>query len=299
MAISTDLFNGVDLSRLPAPEVVKQLDYNDIRTSALADLVTIFPEFSALTSADPAVKVLELFCYREILIRSQTNQQSLDNMLAFATGSDLDHIAVRVNLERFILNEGDPLRGIEALLENDEDFRARIVRAPEGFSVAGPIGAYVNLATDAHADVRFASAISPAPSDILVTIQSRVGNGTASAEVIEAVRQYLNDENRRPLGDRLTVQSAQIKEFSVIANIKTFGGASSDLVLIAARTRLLSWLADNQRLERDITIDAIHAQLRVEGASLVTLDGWQDIICGPTEAAYCTQISINHIGIGE
>lgn len=297
MAISSDIFDGVDLSRLPAPQVIEPLDFATIRLAVVADLVALYPDFSALTPADPAVKVLDLMCYRELLLRARVNDAALAVMLPFAAGADLDQIGARVNLERYELVPADPLTGTAAVLESDADFRARIQRAPEGWSVAGPVGAYVSLAKKAHAQVRIASCISPAPCQVLVTVQSYAG--AASPDILAAVYDYLNADDRRPLTDQLTVQSATILPYVVHATIRTFSGPSAALIIANARARLIAWQAENELLGRDVTLDAIHAQLRVEGVSKVTLTGWADVVCNETQAAHCTEIVIVHDGAGE
>jgi phage-related baseplate assembly protein len=300
MAISSDLFDGVDLSRLPAPRVVEQLDFDGLREAALADLVAFIPGFSALTPADPAIKIIEYFCWRELLIRQRVNEASLANMLAFAVGADLDHIGARRNLERFILDPGDPALGLGAVLESDDDFRARIQKAPETYSVAGPFGAYVQLAANASDDVRYASAISPAPCEMNVYIQSRLGDGTASPELIATVTAYLSHEDRIPGGDLLTVASATIKPFAIHATIRTFSGPAPEVVIATAQTRLDLWLRDNERLGRDVTTDGIIAQLRVDGVQKVTLiSPAADVVCSPSEAGHCTGINLVHLGDGE
>jgi phage-related baseplate assembly protein len=299
MAISTDIFDGVDLSRLPAPQVVETLDFDAIKTALIADILLVMPEFSALSPADPAIKLLELFAYRELLLRTQINEAALAVMAAFATGADLDHLAADHGVERFILVEADASRRIAEVLETDEDFRARYVRAPEGWSVAGPIGAYVDLATRASSNVRFASCISPAPMEVLVTVQARDGDGSASLALLTEVLSYLSDVNRRPLGDRLTVQSARITVSDVVADIRTFSGPDPALVLNEVRARFAVFKADNERLGRDVTADGLHACLRAEGVSKVTLVGWADVICDETQAWFCPALTLNHVGVGQ
>lgn len=299
MAISTDKFDGVDLSRLPPPAIVASLDFATIRDAILVDIIAYWPEFNALAPADPAYKLVEIFAYRELLLRLSINEAAEANMIAFAQGSDLDHLGARVDLERWVITPGDPARGIPDTLESDDDFRQRIIRAPEGWSVAGPVGAYVDLASKASSDVRFASCTSPAPCTVVVTIQSRLGDGAASPALVAAVQDYLNSDERRPLTDQVIVRSATIKNFAIVANLRTFSGPSPQTVLAEAQTKLEGWLADNERLGRDITADGIHAQLRAEGVSKVDLVGWVDLVCDETQAGHCTGITLNHVGAGQ
>lgn len=64
-------------------------------------------------------------------------------MPAYAVGVDLDNIAALFGIVRFVITPADPQTGAPAVMESDADFRRRMVLAPEGFSVAGPEGAYI------------------------------------------------------------------------------------------------------------------------------------------------------------
>src|SRR3546814_4822909 len=108
------------------------------------------------------------------------------------------------------------------------DFRRRMVLAPEGYSVAGPEGAYIFHALSAHADVLDASATSPAPGEVLVSVLSRAGSGVPSPELLATVATFVSDETRRPLTDFVTVQAAGIVDYSVSANLTTFSGPDGD-----------------------------------------------------------------------
>ena len=201
-------FTAVDLSRLQAPDLIEALDFETIFAEALAQFRRLLPEFSALTEADPAYKLLQLFAARELLLRQRANDKAQQTMLAFATGTNLDHLGGLFGVARLVLDPRQPETGIAPTLESDVDFRRRIQLAPEGFSVAGPEGAYIYHALSAAADVMDASATSPAPGQVLVTVQSRTGNGTAPQALLDEVAAILTNDDVRPLTDSVTVQSA-------------------------------------------------------------------------------------------
>ena len=138
-------------------------------------------------------------------------------MLAYARGSNLDHLGALMGVARLQLDPGVPAEGIPPTMESDEDLRRRIQLAPEGFSVAGPEGAYIFHALSADGDVLDASATSPTPGSVVVSIMSRTGNGAASSELVAAVQAVLASDNVRPLTDFVTVQSAEIVDFAVNA----------------------------------------------------------------------------------
>src|SRR5690606_34861047 len=124
---------------------------------------------------DPLYVALQVFVYREMLLRQDFNERLRGMMLAFAAGPQLDHLGALMGVVRFTLDPGDPGQGIPPTLESDSDFRHRIQLAPEGFSVAGPEGAYIFHALNADPDVLDASATSPTPGEVVVTVLSRSG----------------------------------------------------------------------------------------------------------------------------
>ena len=95
-------FTQVDLSQLPPPIIVEQIDYETIVQAMLADLIARMPEFSALVESDPMYKAIEVFAYREVIVRQRANDACLGVMLAFAVGADLDQLGANVNLRDFL-----------------------------------------------------------------------------------------------------------------------------------------------------------------------------------------------------
>jgi phage-related baseplate assembly protein len=177
-----DDFSAVDLSQLPFPDAVEELDYEVLLQEYLDDfharMLAVDPAFVPLTEADPAYKVLEVTAYRELLMRQRVNEAIMALCLAYARGTDLDHIGARFECERLMLDEGDPdaVPPVEPTYEADDDYRRRIQLSFEGFSVAGPEGAYKYFASSADGDVLDISVQRPNPGEILITVLSRVDN---------------------------------------------------------------------------------------------------------------------------
>ena len=84
-----DTFTAVDLSRLPAPSVVEALNYETIYAAMLEQLQLFVPDFDATVESDPAVKILQVAAYRELLLRQRVNDAARQVMVAFATGANL------------------------------------------------------------------------------------------------------------------------------------------------------------------------------------------------------------------
>lgn len=166
-------FAAVDLSSLPAPQVVEPLDFETVLAALKADFEARHPDYTATLESDPAMKLLEVAAYREVIVRQRVNDAAKAVMLAFATGSDLDHLGALVPVAR---NAG----------ETDASYRGRIQLAPEAFSTAGPQLGYIWHALSATADIKDVTAVSPSPGDVVVTVLSRHGDGgPAAIDVLE------------------------------------------------------------------------------------------------------------------
>lgn len=311
-AIMAALSTSVDLSRLPAPVIVEQIDVATIRAAMIADLQAIGAGFDTLdlessglgfdafVASDPAIKVLEVAAYREQLLRAAFNDAARQLLIAYASGSMLDNLAALVGVERLTVTAADPFTGSAAVMESDDALRQRVVLAPEALASAGPELAYVAHAKSASADILDASATSPAPGKILVSVLARAGDGTARPALIAAVAAIVTDRSVRPLGDDVTVASAIVVPFVVDAVLTTFSGPDSAVVIAAARASLDTFLAENRLLGRSIRTAGIIAALKVAGVENVVLRGWQgDVLCEATEAGICTSAAITHGGYAE
>ena len=91
---------AIDLSRLPAPTVVEAIDYETVLAALKADLVARWPDYTADLESDPAIKLLEVAAYREVLLRQRVNDAARAVLVATAIGSDLDHLGALLNVAR-------------------------------------------------------------------------------------------------------------------------------------------------------------------------------------------------------
>lgn len=287
---------AIDLSRLPPPDVVEPLDYETVLAEMTADLRARMPEIDLLES-DPATKILQIAAFREVLLRQRVNDSGRAVLLAYARGGDLDNIAALFGVERRELVPADPETGTEAVMEIDDDLRRRVLLAPDSYSVAGPASAYVFHALSAHGDVLDASATSPAPGEVVVSLLSRSGDGTADAGLVAAVEAKVSADDVRPLTDAVSVQSATIVPFQIDAQLTLYPGPDAQLILSTANDRLNELLAANRRIGRDISRSAIIAALHAGGVQNVTLSQpAADVVISDTEAAYVTSITIQITG---
>lgn len=292
----------IDLSQLPPPQIVDKPDFETLLTERKAEFVALYPteeqEAVARTlmfESEPVVKILQENVYRELLLRQRINEAAQAVMVAYAISGDLDQLAANNNVERLTVTPADDTQipPVAAEMESDSDLRQRIPAAFEGMSVAGPTGAYEFHAMSADGRVADASAISPLPAEVTISILSREGSGIADEDLLRTVSDALNDENVRPVGDRVTVQSARIMDYAVEAVLYVYPGPATEPVLAAAKVQLTSYINEQRRLGRDIRRSAIYAALHVNGVQRVELiQPAADVVLDKTQAANCTGVMV-------
>lgn len=288
-------FTVVDLSQLPAPNVVETLDFETILSAMIADLQERDPTFTALVESDPAYKILEVCAYRELLMRQRVNEAAKAVMLAYATGSDLDQLGANVGVQRQVITPADDttVPPTPAVMESDEDFRARIQLSPEGYTTAGSEGSYVFHGLGADADVKDIQAISPEPGKVTVYVLSRTGDGTAPAETIAAVASTLNGETIRPMTDEVTVLSANIVNYTITAELTLFPGPDANVVLQSAIDAVTAFAEAQRRIGYDVTLSGLYHALHQPGVQNVSLTSpTASLVLGDGQASYCTAINV-------
>ena len=296
-------FAAIDLSQLPPPQIVEQIDFEQILAERKAYMISLWPaEEQAQIAArleiesEPLTKLLQENTYRETVWRQRVNEASLANLLATARGTDLEQLAGNFNVKRLVIQEGkaNAVPPIPTLMESDDSLRERAQMAWEGLSTAGPRNSYIFHARAADGRVADATAESPSPAVAVVTVQSLLGDGTAPPELLAVVNAYLSDDDRRPVADRLTVQGAQILNYQVKAKLYLLSsGPESEPILAAAEQRLLAYVHQRRRLGMEVSESALHAALHVEGVRKVELEGWADIVATKAQAPYCTGITLS------
>lgn len=292
-------YTVIDLSQLPAPTIVEQLSFEAILAEMIADLVARDSTFTALVESDPAYKILEVCAFRELLVRQRANEEAQAVMLAYATGSDLDQLGANVGVKRLVIAPADPdaVPPVPAVMESDNEFRARIQLAPEGYTTAGSEGSYAFHALSADADVKDVQPTSPNPGDVVVFVLSRTGNGSASQSLLDKVNAALTKEEVRPLTDNVSVQSAQIVTYSIVAELVLLPGPDSEVVRQAAVDAVTAYAEGQRRIGYDVTLSGLYRALHQSGVQNVRLSTpTADLVLGDGQASYCTGITVTVAG---
>ena len=285
-----------DLSALPAPDVLEPLDFEATYQEGLGVFRGYMGDnWSAPLESDPVVKLLEVGAYNKVGNRARVNDAAKALLLAHAIGPDLDHLGANVSLPRLVIQAEDlsAVPPVPEVKEQDDPYRERIQLAFEGLTTAGPRNSYILHARSASALVMDASAESPSPAEVMVTVLSTEGKGEAGPELLAAVAAALDDDDVRPLGDRVLVQSAEILDYRIEAILHmNSAGPEGDASLVEAQKRLGAWVNPRKRLGVEVARSAVDAQLHVAGVSRVELVGWVDLAPTKAQAAYCTEWSV-------
>ncbi len=294
-----NVFTPIDLAALPDPQVVEQLDYEAILAERKAYTVSLWPaaEQAAIAArlaleSEPLTKLVQENAYRETLLRQRVNEAALATMLAKARGTDLEQIAGNYNVQRLVITPATETDA--AVMESDDALRERTQMAFEGLSTAGPRNAYIFHARSADGRVADATAFSPSPAEVVVTVQGVMDNGSANHEVCAAVHLYLSDEDRRPVADRLTVQGAEVLPYQVNAVLHLYTtGPESEPIRNAALARGQALVHRRRRLGMEVNRSALDAALHIEGVRRVDLIDWEDVVATLTQAPFCTAFNVS------
>ena len=119
---------SLDLSQIPPPKVLQDVDYDTVLDTTRANFLQRDPNYISIIEADPGYLILEEMAYRIIKLMKKINNDAAAVLITHATGSDLDNAGARFSLQRMTN-------------ETDDDFRNRIALRLETI-VAGSIEWY-------------------------------------------------------------------------------------------------------------------------------------------------------------
>lgn len=158
-------------------------------------------------------------------------------------------------------------------IESDDNFKERIILAPESFSVAGPSGAYEFFAKEFSsgvADVKVSS-FSAGEIDIRIILE----NGELPDDtIIQGVTEYLSDKKRRPLTDHVTVSAPNTVQYNIDA---TYYIRSSDSNFVSeiqagvekAKEDYILW--QKSKIGRDINPNELISRVISAGAKRIDI----------------------------
>lgn len=268
-----------DLSKLPAPNVMEVLDYQRILDGMKAQLIEKDPEFSALVESDPAIKILEICAWRELLLRQRINNAAHANLLAFSTNADLEHLGAFYNVQR-------------QSEESDERYRVRISAKISGWSTAGSKAHYVYHALSADPRVKHARAESPEPGLVRISVLSNEGDGTPTKDLLQSVRRFITQDHVRVLTDTVEVVGVTMITLHVKAHIELETGVPPTL-LRQIESNCVHRFRNNQKLGWSVHKCWLLAQLFTEGVKHVELlSPVEDVVVQPDECVALQSVTL-------
>lgn len=271
----------INLSTLPAPKAVEELDFETILAEQKAWVINQWPHLAPVLEleSEPLTVLLQSWSYRELIWRARLNDALKASMLAWAQGDDLLNLAAFFDLEKA---EG----------ETDDQLRARCTLSLRAMSTAGPEDSYRYhaIATD-QAAIKDADAHNGGAGVVNVAVLARAGNGTPSAALLAKVRTRLNHKTIRPLTDTVNVIPAHIVPVVIDYQIILPGLPDDEHSLNVARQRLADYCATTNVIGGTITIADIYASLKNAGISNVILRSpTADITTDRESAPYVSSI---------
>ena len=289
----------IDMSQLPPPEVIRQVDFEQKLAELKADFLEVAPECEAALQLESSVlsKTFQFLAYLFMMDAQRSNEDAWAVMLAYAQDADLDNLGAWLQVERLVITPEDTTTTppTPAVLEGDEALRRRIQLAPKGFSTAGPLDAYVFHALSADGRVLDVLADSPQKGIAQVTLLSHEGNGTASAELTAIVEQALNQKDTSPMTDLVQVQSAGIVAYTIEANVYTLLGPDTGLVMQQVQASIDTYVKEARAIGVPVPLSGIYAALHLSGVERVELlSPTVDIALGKYQAAHCADVVLNH-----
>ena len=266
----------IDLSQLPAPDVIDALSYASIRQALIDDFKARHPAYDLnLLEVDPAVKILEVAAYRELILRALINDKARAILLSSAQRSDLDQLGIYYGATRLTIAPATSTAA--AVMESDADLRRRIQLAPEAFSVAGPKGAYEFHVLSADASLKSVGVYAYGDPGLLagevrIYLLARSGDGMAPSTLVDKVRAYLKDGGDKvPATDILSVLPAVIQNYAVSATLQIPPGPDPALVRARAEAAAIAYSQSRHAVGASVPRSGLIRALMVDAVENVLL----------------------------
>ncbi|UOO82759.1 baseplate J/gp47 family protein [Uruburuella testudinis] len=182
--------------------------------------------------------------------------------------------------------------------ESDAAYRARIMLAPESYSVAGPVGAYeywARAVSPAICAVHVGHALDEKNEEIGGTVAVTVltKTGMPSEELLAQVKTALSAERKRPLCDTVVVRAPTEVKYTLVAELVLLTGTNALDAKTAAEQAWAAYEAAKQeQLGSDIVQLDIQTALKVAGVYDVKLTSPASRVLKPYEWAKCTSVRI-------
>lgn len=278
-----------DFSTLPPPEVIKTFYYETILAERMTDLrqrlLAAGIDYDVGHLETDILKVVHLGdSMREVTLRSAINDAAMANLLAFALGGDLEHLAFFYDVERL---EG----------ETDDALRDRTVLAIKARSPGGSEWWYAAAAK--RADVRIRT-VKPYREKfwpiIHIAVLSNENGGIPDQKMLDAVTAEVMSDRVRLLNDTLIIEPAVATGTDIEADIWLLPDAAFGLMDVLPEILRQAWKSE-AAIGFDLEPSWIEARLHVSGVKRVQVRGpLEPVIASEGVALTPGSIKLNFMG---
>ena len=276
-------------AKLPKPDIIEDLSYetmlDDIITRQRAGFLADGVDYDVGNLEFDPVKIQsENVAFRELWIRARGNDLAIRNLIAFSTGTTLDHLAAFHDVTR--------LTG-----ESDDRLRIRVALAISGRSPGGSVDWYKAAAMRAHVDVRevavYRTGIGP---ELEVAILSGTNGGETSPATLAAVDSLLQSDAVRVVSDVISVVSAVSVTVNISAQVWLLPTASQTLLADLETVLRNAWDVEGG-LGFDLKRSWIAAKLHQSGVAKVeVLTPAADAVVGNNDAVSLGSVVLTYMG---
>ncbi|MFC5509267.1 baseplate J/gp47 family protein [Bosea massiliensis] len=283
-----------DLAGFPAPQVVEEVQVESIIDDMITDFEGRMPSMVGIVGleSEPTTKNIQVCAAREAQIRARVNDAARANLLKYATGTDLDNLAVFYDVVR--------MTG-----EDDDRLKLRVILAIQGRSPGGTKARYRKIALDSSIRVADAEVYREGTRPtVKIAVYSTDGNGMADADLLSIVREAVSAPDKIMVSDTIVVSSAVFQTVNVVADIWLLPEASDALLTppaegvespLAASLRT-AWVTE-AGLGFDLVPEWVSGRLMVPGVQrAVSLTPASPIIAAPQNAISIGTITLNNRG---
>lgn len=253
----------VDLTSLPAPAMIATVDAEAIIARMAASFTAwALDEYGVDVTGivslegEPIAVQMQFYAFQEAQMRAAFNDVLKSNLLAFAAGTDLDHIAADHGVTRLVG-------------ETDSALRSRVVLADQGNSAAGPEEWYEFHARSASIEVADVAVYKTGSGpEIEVAVLSTAEGGIPSSELLAIVRAVVTSPSVRSINDIVSVVAATKTVVNVTADVWLLPETPLS-VFDGLEAVLRTALTVEGGIGRDINRSWLQAKLMVSGVANV------------------------------
>ena len=269
------------IDSLPAPEILETIDFETLLESMKDYLQNNLPEWTGRDiESDPINKVLEVFSYRETLLRQRINEAAQANLLNFATAGDLEQLAIFYGIER----QAD---------ETDSELRARTITHIKGFSVGGTADAYKAKVLSVSSNIRDISLDSPEQGKVRITVLSKDGDGAPDQSLLDSITEKVNADDVKIITDTIEVRGAEIitVNINVLLHLypdtpdEVLDKARNDFPVLFNSARGMGWNLTKSWIVRQLHLEGVQEVEIMEPTENINVDEFQSVALGTVNIA--------------